>query len=137
MPRTRAHRRLALVIPAVLLMLGVGFGSAFTQPLESSADRYGTAARAALDAFPEGANVAVLASGEDYPDALAAAPLAAFYDAPILLTGRTHLPAVTHATLAELGVADVLVMGGTAAVSHDVTNTLHIDYQVSRVAGGL
>jgi hypothetical protein len=122
---------------ALLALLGplVAVPSARAQELPSAPDRYGTAARAAVEAFPGGATVAVLASGEGFADALAAAPLAAFYDAPVLLTGRSSLPEVTRAALVELGVADVLVMGGPAAVGLEVTNALHGGYQVSRVAG--
>jgi len=65
----------------------------------------------------------------------AAAPLAAFYDAPILLSGHDVLPDVTRDRLVELNVADILVMGGAEAISNEVTNSLHVDYQVSRVAG--
>lgn len=122
---------------ALLALLGLLLTSvpAAAQTAPTTPDRYGTAAQAAFDAFPAGADVAVLASGEDFADALAAAPLAAAYDAPVLLTGRTVLPPATSAALAELGVADVLVMGGTAAVGTDVSNALELDHQVSRVAG--
>jgi len=131
----RPHPRTGLL--ALLALMGLLLTSvpAAAQTAPTTPDRYGTAAQAAFDAFPAGADVAVLASGEDFADALAAAPLAAAFDAPVLLTGRTVLPPATAAALAELGVADVLVMGGTAAVGVEVTNGLELDYQVSRVAG--
>jgi len=110
-----------------------GAGSATEVPTTS--DRYGTAAQAAFEAFPGGASVAVLASGETFADALAAAPLAAFYDAPILLTRQSTLPPSTAGALEALGVADVIVMGGPGAVGFDVSNGLELEYQVSRVAG--
>ncbi len=44
------------------------------------------------------------------------------------------LPDVTRDRLVELNVADVLVMGGAEAISNEVTNSLHVDYQVTRVA---
>ncbi|MCO8128506.1 cell wall-binding repeat-containing protein [Acidimicrobiia bacterium EGI L10123] len=136
MTSTRSLHRAGVVLATAMLVLTSAIGAAGAQETpQLSADRYGTAARAALDAFPDGADVAVLASGEDFADALAAAPLAAAYDAPILLSARDVLPDSTRDTLAYLGVADVLVMGGPDAVSHDVTNSLHVDYQVSRVAG--
>jgi putative cell wall-binding protein len=102
----------------------------------AGSDRYATAALFALDAFPAGADVALVASGENFPDALAASPLAAFYDAPILLTQRDAVPAVTSAALEELGVADVILLGGTAAISQGVFNSLAGGpWQVSRYAG--
>lgn len=132
--RPRSHASGLFALLAVLAAL-LTASPAAAQELPSAPDRYGTAARAALDAFPDGTAVAVLASGQDFADALAAAPLAAAYDAPILLTAPGSLPQVTRAALVELGVADVLVMGGPAAVSLQVTNALSVDHQVSRVAG--
>lgn len=126
-------RALLVVIAMALGLMPLATASAQTSP--PSADRYGTAAQAARWAFPDGADVAVLASGETFADALGAAPLAAAYDAPILLSGRDVLPDATRTALAELGVTDVLVMGGTAAISDAVTNSLHADHQVSRIAG--
>jgi putative cell wall-binding protein len=83
-----------------------------------------------------GQRVALLASGEAFPDALAAGPLAAAASVPLLLTpqGRSH-PSVDEA-LEELGVDRVLVVGGTAAVSEAVAQH-HRDggYVVERVAG--
>ncbi|MCY7326565.1 MAG: cell wall-binding repeat-containing protein [Microbacteriaceae bacterium] len=131
----RSHSRHTVV--AFLALLGIVLSSApaAAQPIPTPPDRYGSAAAAAFEAFPSGADVAVLASGENFPDALVAAPLAAFYDAPILLTQRASLPAVTAAALVELGVADVIVMGGRDTVSFEISNALELNYQVSRVAG--
>lgn len=133
------RKAIVQALAGTVLVVAVVFalvGPVSAQPVMTTPDRYGTAAQAALVAFPEGASVVVLASGQAFPDGLAAAPLAAAYDAPILLTGREDLPQVTRETLAALGAADVLVMGGAAAISHTVTNALEADYQVSRVAGG-
>ncbi|HSL56957.1 MAG TPA: cell wall-binding repeat-containing protein [Acidimicrobiales bacterium] len=102
----------------------------------ATGDRYDTAALLATEAFPDGANLALVASGEDYPDALAAAPLAAALDAPILLTRTTTVPPATLTALTDLGVADVILLGGTAAISNTVFNTLAGGpWQVSRYAG--
>ena len=130
--RSLSRRRVLL---GVIAVLGLVMAIPANAQEPADGDRYGTAARAAVDAFPDGAGVAVLASGETFADALAAAPLAAASDAPILLSGRDVLPEVTRTTLANLNVADILVMGGAAAISNEVTNSLHADYQVSRIAG--
>ena len=129
------RNRLSALAAGGVVAIGLTVGSAAAQDLELSADRYGTAARAALDAFPEGADVAVLVSGASFADGLAAAPVAAFYGGPILLTAPSSVPAATEAVLAELGVADVLVVGGPAAVGYEVSNALELDYQVHRIAG--
>lgn len=101
----------------------------------AGADRFETAALLAEEAFPGGAEVALLATGEDFPDALAAAPLSAFHDGPILLTDRDRVPPSTSAALEELGVSEVILLGGTAAISDGVEDLLEEgDYDVSRHA---
>ena len=82
-----------------------------------------------------GSHSVVLASGENWPDALAGAAL----DRPLLLTRRDFLPAITRAYLApcaEHPKAKVIILGGTAAVSEGVADTLRaMGYRVDRFAG--
>lgn len=86
-------------------------------------DRYYTAAAIANTMFGS-SQYAVLATGEDYPDALSAAPLAKKYNAPILLTSPKTLEAPTKNTLSNLGVKKVFIVGGTGAISGDVEKDL-------------
>src|SRR6266498_1912000 len=65
----------------------------------SGGDRYETAARVQLAAYTT-STVAVVASGENFPDALAAARLGF----PILLTARDSLPEPTRDALQKLEV---------------------------------
>ncbi|PKQ21178.1 MAG: hypothetical protein CVT66_01635 [Actinobacteria bacterium HGW-Actinobacteria-6] len=97
-------------------------------------DRYETAASVASAAF-ESAETAVIASGENFPDALSAAGLAGVYDAPLLLVRRTSVPAVVSSTLAALGVTDVIIVGGTPTVSAVVATALDATYDVERIQG--
>jgi putative cell wall-binding protein len=64
----------------------------------------------------------ILASGEDYPDALVAGPLAQALDAPILLTENDKLPAVTKAEIDRLGASTVYVIGQTGVIPDAVAN---------------
>lgn len=86
------------------------------------ANRYLTAIEASKKAYPDGADVAVLATGENWPDALGGAALAGVLDGPLLLTPRDVLPASVAAELDRLNVKGVYVLGGTGAVSDDVLN---------------
>jgi putative cell wall-binding protein len=105
-------------------------------PRHAGSDRIATAAELARAAFPDGSATAVLANAFVPADALAAGPLAAAHAAPLLLTGRDDLPAPTSAVLADLGVADVIVAGGPAAVSEDVVADLRQrGFAVHRIAG--
>jgi acyl-homoserine lactone acylase PvdQ len=58
--------------------------------------------------------------GRGWPDALAAAPYAAFTARPILLTNAGELPGPTADALEGLGIRETLVVGGPRAVSDAV-----------------
>ena len=94
-------------------------------------DRYGTAA--AIAERVEGSR-AIVASGESFPDALAAGPLAAAEGAAILLTPTAGLAPAT-ATALE-GRTEVVVAGGAVAVSDAVVAAIEAaGATVERVAG--
>ncbi len=101
----------------------------------SGDDRYGTAASAAT-AWPT-ADVVYLASGEAFPDALSGSALAASKDAPLLLTRAGKLPAITATALDRLKPSQIVIIGGTAAVSNRVAETLgqRIGVTITRIAG--
>jgi putative cell wall-binding protein len=80
----------------------------------AGADRYATAAAISANTYPQGATTAYLASGADYPDALAGAPVAAKAGAPLLLTSTDCVPASTLAELQRLGTTNIVVLGGTS-----------------------
>lgn len=104
----------------------------------SGATRYETARAVALDAFPLGSTTAVLATGEKFPDALAASGLAGALDAPVLLTPTNALSDAVVSALrpGELGASNVVIVGGPAAVSPDVASMLvGRGYNVTRVSG--
>ena len=82
-----------------------------------------TAVAVAQAGWQQAANV-ILATADNFPDALVAAPLSHFLHGPVLLT---HRDAVDQAVLAEmqrLGAKHVVVLGGTAALSAGVTKDL-------------
>lgn len=99
----------------------------------SGTDRYATAEAVATALHPDGASRAVIATGTAYPDALAAGVLATALDAPLLLASPDRLPL---RTLDALGVAEVVLIGGTA-VFPDATERRFVDagVEVRRVAG--
>lgn len=84
------------------------------------------------------ADVVVLARGDDYPDALAGAPLASLLDAPILLTDRDELPRHVYTEIDRLRPSLVVLLGGPAALSpaieSELTDRLAIQ-QVHRIGG--
>lgn len=99
-------------------------------------DRYATAAVIATTAFPSGAATAVVASGDAFADALAAAYPGGRASAPVLLTRRDEVPAATLDALRRLGVQSVRIIGGRDAVGDAAAAALASEGRtVSRTAG--
>jgi putative cell wall-binding protein len=106
-----------LAISGLTVALTASPAAAATTTRIGGANRYDTARLAAEATFPGGAATAVLATGQNFPDALAASTLAGALGAPILLTPTASLAAETVAALATLHVHTVQIVGGPAAVS--------------------
>lgn len=107
----------------------------------AGADRYATAdavARMTIDQLGEDFDGhALVVSGQNFPDAIAAAPLAAARGWPFFLARPdTGLSAETEAAMD--GVAEVVVVGGVAAVSDETIGQLKDRFgnaQVERLSG--
>lgn len=99
--------------------------------------RYGTAAEIALEKYPDGSAEVIVAHGENYPDALAGAPVAAELGAPILLTRRDEVPDSTMSALSELDPDHVTILGGPVAVSEQTEATIaqSLRVETSRIEG--
>ena len=84
------------------------------------------------------AKAVVLASGENFPDALAGVPLAAYKQGPLILTTKDSLHTAAEQEVKRLlpAGATVYVLGGPAALSPTVEDQLHADgYQTVRYGG--
>jgi putative cell wall-binding protein len=106
-------------------------------PRVAGADRIATSIQASFF-YDQTAGAVVLARDDNYPDALAGAPLAADKNAPLLLTGTASLdPRV----LAEIQRAlppggTVYLLGGLSALSQAVADGLTTaGFQVTRFSG--
>jgi type VII secretion-associated serine protease mycosin len=100
------------------------------------ADRYATAAAISRATFSGGAGLVYVATGGNYPDALAAGAAAAKNNAPILLVSQNGLPGATAAELSRLHPGQIIVMGGPGAVSDAVLNQLRgFAPSVQRISG--
>ncbi|KAF0209450.1 MAG: cell wall-binding repeat-containing protein [Actinomycetota bacterium] len=108
------------------------------EPIEGMT-RYSTALAASRSAFATGsAGTVIVASGDNWPDALGASALAGAVGGPVLLTRPDSLPAEVSSEIARLGAHEVIVVGGTGAVSAKVFRALDDLASVTptRVAGG-
>lgn len=90
----------------------------------AGSDRFDTAARIAARLAPNGISTAVIASGRNFPDALAAAPYAAAAGYPVLLVESASVPRVAEQALRDLGVSETIVVGGTGVISSGVLSKL-------------
>ncbi|MHA7139658.1 cell wall-binding repeat-containing protein [Rossellomorea arthrocnemi] len=82
-------------------------------------DRYETAVKISSKGW-EQSDVAVIATGRNYPDALSATPLAYHHNAPLLLTNTTTLPKSVKDELKRLKVKKVILVGGKSVITSNV-----------------
>lgn len=104
----------------------------------AGSDRYATAAALSKSSFPGGASVAYVATGANFPDALAAGPAAAHAGGPVLLVTRYGVPGATQQELSRLKPGRIVVLGGSGTVSDGVVSALRsyaTSGTVSRIAG--
>ncbi|GHF13772.1 hypothetical protein GCM10011600_13370 [Pseudolysinimonas yzui] len=97
----------------------------------SGANRFETSRNIAIDAFDTAANGGgatdvYIATGLNFPDALAAGAAGASFGAPVILVNGTQ-PTVDQATLdvlADLGAVNITVVGGSNMVSDGIVTQL-------------
>jgi putative cell wall-binding protein len=89
----------------------------------AGSDRYKTATYVST-LMEQQANNVVLVTGENYPDALTAAPLASILDAPILLTESLVLNKDTELEISRLKAKNVYIIGGEGVISKNIETEL-------------
>lgn len=98
------------------------------------ANRYSTSVEVAKQ-FSEGVQVAFVASGADFSDALAAGPAAGLSAAPVLLTQRNQLPSAVEAEIRRLDPREIVIVGGSGVVGSAVEKRLATIAPTSRIWG--
>ena len=109
----------------------------------AGADRFETAAAIASTSPPAsiglddaGRRTMIIGSGTGYADLLAAGSLSYAAKFPVLVTTGSSLPASVPATLTDLGVTHVLLLGGPAAVTPEVeADLIDLGVAVTRLGG--
>ena len=86
--------------------------------------RYDTMGKIVAQAYAGTETTVIVASGENYPDALAASGLSGVLDAPIVLTGPTSLSSQAVDQLKRLKPSKIIIAGGVNAVSANVASQL-------------
>jgi len=105
----------------------------------SGSDRYKTAEAIAAETVgilgSEYDGMALVSTGANFPDALAASPLAAYKSWPIYLVDKTKpLQTTTRQAMQAAGVTDLAILGGTAVVPTGIEDSLKSYFGTARVA---
>ena len=91
---------------------------------------------AIADAGFASSDTVVLASGENFPDALSASSLAGTYKAPVIMTSRDSLSEQSKFEIERLGASKVFIIGSPAAISTSVESMLRdMGLTTERIAG--
>lgn len=103
----------------------------------SGSDRYETAIQVSREGWTANStDHVVLVIGDNYPDALAGAPLAKKLNAPILLVKKDTVPASIMSEISRLGAKNATILGGEIAISNKVVKQLESKgINVDRIAG--
>lgn len=90
----------------------------------SGSDRFQTAAEISKKGFPGGSSLVYVATGADYPDALAGGAAAGHLGIPVLLVEKSTIPLATRQELNRLDPARIVVLGGEGVVAENVRSAL-------------
>lgn len=101
----------------------------------SGSNRFQTAVEISKQGW-ESAETIILARGDNFADALAGVPLAHKYDAPILLTPTHQLQPETITEILRLGATQVIILGGTGAISETTEQKIRTYGITARRIGG-
>ena len=117
-----------VLLIAVLLLFGMAVAVWPSEVLAepsyykiAGADRYQTAIQISQNGYGPGVEAVVIATGENYPDALSAAPLAAAYGGPVLLTRSATLNEATRAEIERLQPVKIYVVGLPSPVIGEIS----------------
>ena len=131
-------RFLLMAVGAIMLLLNFS-PSADAETIAtrlSGADRYLTAIEVSKDGWPSGVDTVILTTGENYPDALSAAPLAGKYNAPILLVSSKGMSPETLTEVKRLQAKKAYIVGGIGVIPVSVESQLSTNkISVTRIAG--
>jgi len=123
---TRTHQRILIAAAAgVLFLLTIATAVSATSgspaekkpyaPMSNQSSAFGP-----LVATP----IVIVATGENFPDALGAGPAGGVESAPVLLVTKNSIPAATKAELSRLQPNEIHIAGGTAVISASVEQQL-------------
>lgn len=102
----------------------------------SGKDRYETCSLISRDGWKDGCKNIIVVSGENFPDALSAVPLAVKLNAPILLTGKYSLRNCIKDEIYRLNPKNAYIIGGSGVITEDVQRDIEkMNITTDRIGG--
>lgn len=103
----------------------------------NGADRFEASRNIVRDAFPLGASTVYVATGFNFPDALAASGAGGAFSAPVILVPGTQgsLDAATAQLIRDLHATTIKIAGGPNSVSQGIQNDLSTIANTTRLSG--
>lgn len=134
--KKRLQVMLSIVITTTTLNAPIVSAAEITTKRFEGSNRYETAAKVCQEGWRETSDWAVVVNGENFADALSAAPLAKKNNAPILLTNSNVLNMYASAELNRLKVKNVYLIGGKGVISQNVEDGIKArGIKVTRLGG--
>jgi len=138
----RKHKGIfSVILCSLLLCTSLKFPPVYAQETSevitrlSGSDRYATSVAISQHGWTESTTV-IIATGLDYPDALAASSLAKSKGAPILLTEKNELRSSTIDEIKRLKASQAILVGGIGVISAGVENQLKgLNLSITRIGG--
>ena len=101
----------------------------------SGSNRYQTNIMTIQESFSSTDKV-ILVSGENWPDAIGAGVLATQEKAALFICPKNNITTEIYSSLLNLGVKDIIIIGGAGSISENVENILkNKGYNVDRISG--
>ena len=136
MMRRGFGRGMGLLAAGLLAVSGLSLAAAQTSSERiAGTDRYLTAVEISKQVRPGQVGTVFVASGEDFPDAMVGGAIAGAYRYPVLLTGRSSVPAHVLAEIKRLAPVHIILLGGPKAISSQVEAELGEVGVVTRLQG--
>lgn len=82
--------------------------------------RYETSASISRASFPDRVSTVFIATGEDFPDALAATPAAGIMGSPLLIVRANELPDQVRTEICRLQPMEIVLIGGATALGSEL-----------------
>lgn len=125
----KCMKRVAFCLVMVLLLTTLFSSAVFAQGEDKSVsviriagkNRYETGLKVSQNVYRQ-ANTVILATGENFPDALAGGVLSAHERAPLFLTRKNGLDEQVANEILKLGASNVIILGGESAVPANIAN---------------